>query len=159
MEPLKKGFVGKRRIIVTSPPHLRLRSNSPIICPWRKQINAGDRAPNDSDWHYGGSPTDCRYSMGSTERRRSWVVSTASTARKRGRGTGRISNLSGSGCSPSGRGGFGGIRSTAKFPTVGHRPILKTRTPESIPSEHWQPRYQRSTGCYGQCCSTDRITN
>mgnify|MGYP002049030358 CR=1 FL=1 len=98
-----------------------------------------------------------KYSTASTERRRSWVVNTASTARKRGRGTGRTSNLSGSECSPSGRGGFGGIRSTAKFPTVGHRPILKTRTPESIPSEHWQPRYQRSTECFGRCCSTDRI--
>ena len=28
-----------------SHPHLRLRSNPPIICIWRKQINAGDRAP------------------------------------------------------------------------------------------------------------------
>ena len=138
---------------------MRFIANPPIIWLWGKQINAGDRAPNDSDWHYGGSPTDCLYSMGSTERRRSWVVSTASTARKRGRGTGRISNLNGSGCLANGRGGFGGIRSTAKFPTVGHRPTPKIRTPGSIPSGRWRPRCQRSIECFGQCCSSDRITN
>ena len=144
---------------VTNPPNLRLRSNPPIICPWRKQINAGGHAPNDSDSLYGGSSTDCRYSMGSTERRRSWRGSIASTARKRGRVTGRISNLNGSGCWPNGRGGFGGSLSTAKFPTAGHRPIPKTRIRGSIPSGRWQPGCRRNTGCFGRCCSTDRITN
>ena len=31
------------------PPPFALRYNSPIICPWRKRTNAGDRAPSDSD--------------------------------------------------------------------------------------------------------------
>ena len=80
--------------------------------------------------------------MGSTEKRRSRVGSTASTAKKRGRGTGGISYLNGSECSPSGRGGFGGIRSTAKFPTAGRRPTLKIHTPVNIPGGHWLPRYK-----------------
>ena len=40
---------------------MRFIANPPIICLWRKQINAGDRAPNDSDWHYGGSLTDSKF--------------------------------------------------------------------------------------------------
>ena len=79
--------------------------------------------------------TACRYSTASTKRRRSWHGSTASTARKRGcvgawvRDR-RISNLSGSGFLTNGRGDFAGIRSTAKFPTAGHRPIRRTTLPE-----------------------------
>ena len=53
------------------------------------------------------------------------------------RGRGRISNLSGSGCSPSGRGGFGGIRSMVQYQRAGHRPTLKIHTPVNIPSGHW----------------------
>jgi hypothetical protein len=92
--------------------------------------------------------TDCRYSTGSTERRRNWRASTASSARKRGRVTGRISNLNGSECPPRGRGSLDGIRSKAKFPTAGHRPTPKIHIPVSIPNERWQPRYQRSTECF-----------
>ena len=138
---------------------MRLRSNPPIICRWRKQITEGGRAPRDSGSFCGGSPTAYRYSMGSTVRRRSWRGSTASTARLTGRVTGRISNLNGSGCLVNGRGGFGGLLSTAKFPMAGHRPIPKTRIPGSIPSAHWRPGCRRNTGCFGRCCSTDRITN
>ena len=54
---------------------------------------------------------------------------------------------------------FAGIRNTAKFPTAGHRLIRTTRTPGSIQNERWRPRYQRSSECFGRCCSTDRITN
>ena len=50
-----------------------------------------------------------------------------------GAGPGGLSNLNGSGCRPNGRGGFGGTRSTAKFPTVGHLPILKIQTPVKYP--------------------------
>ena len=144
---------------VTNPPNLHLRSNPPIICLWRKQINAGDRAPRDSDSLCGGSPTASRYSMGSTKRRRNWRGSTASTASRTGRVTGRISNLNGSECLANGRGGFGGSSSTAKFPMAGHRPIPTTRIRGSIPSAHWRPGCRRNTGCFGRCCSTDRITN
>jgi hypothetical protein len=55
--------------------------------------------------------------------------------------------------------GYNRRGSTAKFPTAGHRPIPKTHIPGNIPNERWRPRYQRSTECFGQCCSTDRITN
>ena len=112
-----------------------------------------------SDSLCGGSPTACRYSMGSTKRRRNWRGSTASTASRTGRVTGRISNLNGSGCLANGRGGFGGSSSTAKIPMAGHRPIPTTRIRGSIPSAHWRPGYRRNTGCFGQCCSTDRIAN
>jgi len=70
-----------------SHPHLRLRSNPPIICSWRKQINPGGRALRDSGSFCGASPTACRYSMGSTKRRRNWRGSTASTASRTGRVT------------------------------------------------------------------------
>ena len=97
--------------------------------------------------------------MGSTKRRRSWRGSTASTTRLTGRVTGRISSLNGSGCWPNGRGGFGGLLSTAKFPTAGHRPIPKTRIPGSIPNGRWRPGCRRNTGCFGRYCSPGRIAN
>ena len=136
------------------PPPFAPPLQSRIICPWRKQINPGDHAPSDSDSLCGGSPTACRHSMGSTKRRRNWRGSTAGTASRTGRVTGRISNLNGSECLANGRGGFGGSSSTAKFPMAGHRPIPTTRIRGSIPSAHWRPGYRRNTGCFGRCCST-----
>jgi hypothetical protein len=134
MEPLKKGFVGKRRIIVTSPPPFA----PPLQLAYYLPMEEADKRRR---------PCTKRFRLALW-----WLVS-ASTARKRGRGTGRISSLNGSGCSPNGRGGFGGIRSTAKFPTAGHLPIPTITIPGSIPNGRWRPGCRRNTGCYGRCCS------
>ena len=46
-----------------------------------------------------------------------------------------------------------------KVPDGWTPPDPKDHTPRNIPNERWWPRYQRSTECFGWCCSTGRITN
>ena len=46
-----------------------------------------------------------------------------------------------------------------KVPDGWTPPDPKDHTPGNIPNERWWPRYQRSTECFGRCCSTGRITN